>query len=175
MLAHYTVCINTHTQRHTKTHTHTHTYLPGLHLSSKTVNNWCFHSNFEEKVISTPRLTAHSLKSLHVMEKQFSVVKREQVVLRFKVWITFLCASIRELGDSEKRRNFVFKKKFPFISNGELCRYCFGNNFGKNWNFNTKSHSTPPLIEPHVLMYILLVFSQSCGTSYAPKYGGREL
>ena len=172
-------CISTqhsvYKHSHTKTHTKTHTYLPGLHLSSKTVNNWRFHSNFEKKVISTPRLTAHSLKSLQVMLKQFSVVKRAQVFLRFKVWITFLCAGMRELGDSEKRWNFVFKKKFPFISNGESCLFCFGNNFGKNRNFNTKSHSTHPPIEPHVLMYILSGFSQNCGKSYAPKFGKREL
>ena len=36
-------------------------------------SNCRFHCNCEEKVISTPRLTAHSLKSLHVMSKQFGI------------------------------------------------------------------------------------------------------
>ena len=54
-------------------------------------------------MISTPRLTAHSLKSLHVMLKQFVFLQRGQVFPRFEVLITFLRARMRELGDSEKR------------------------------------------------------------------------
>ncbi len=39
----------------------------------------------------------------------------------------------------------------------------------------TKSHSTPVPIIPHVLIYVLCMCAQSCGTSHVPKFGRRKI
>ena len=98
--------------------------------------------------------------------------QRAQIFLCFKVWITFLRARMTQ-KKVEKSWNFVGFSKNSHSFPMEKSPSFLGTNFGTNWNFITKSHITSFPIEPHVLMYILLGFSQSCGRSYVPKFGGR--
>ncbi len=72
---------------------------------------------------------------------------------------------------------WYFLQSFSMISHWYLWEFlnCSFNFCEHCYQIVTKSHSTPILNILHVLIYVLFMSTQSCGTSYSPNLGGRKI
>ena len=129
---------------------------------------------FLEDFVKIIKRKSRFLKDRKSQQYTASVCYRSKSCDPFKLRMVSLWWNMAVLDRSKEGWFWVFFLSGillnPIHSYGTKICWFFGN-FGKTVGRNaTKSHSTPSPIEPVVLMYFLLGFSQSCGPWKPSKF-----